>query len=123
MESVSQYSSLTAQVDCKMTYKVRFRMFPYLLMASTGFFLPLTASRVYETAYGLSFTRVNNYSLQACLALTAFWLFILIAAVPRLRLRVLLPASTVFSIIFQIVIAFTQGLGHLMYLLHLYPSF
>ena len=105
-----------------MTYKVRFRLFPYLLMASTGFFLPLTASRVYETAYGLSFTGVNNYSLQACLALTAFLMLLLVSVAPKVRFRVLLPASTVIAIIFQLLIAFTQGLGHYLYLLHLYSA-
>ena len=49
-------------------------------------------------------------------------MLLLVSVAPKVRFRVLLPASTVIAIIFQLLIAFTQGLGHYLYLLHLYSA-
>ena len=94
----------------KITYHTRFRVFPYLLMASIAFFLPLTASRVYETTYVLSFKAINNCMIQATLAITSFFLMVLVSAIPSVKLlKVFLPAATVISILCQVVIALTQS--------------
>ena len=91
-------------------------------MASIAFFLPLTASRVYETTYVLSFKAINNCMIQATLAITTFLLMVLVSAIPSVKLlKVFLPAATVISILCQIVIAFTQSESSL-FVLHLYIS-
>lgn len=106
----------------RITYQTRFRVFPYLLLASIAYFLPLTASRVYETTYVLKFKAINQCLIQATLAITTLLLLIMISAIPTIRLlKVLLPVSTGIAILFQIGIAFTQSTNGL-FLLHLYTS-
>lgn len=82
------------------THKTRFRFFPYLLLASIAFFLPLTSHRVYETAYELSFTGINKCMLHATLAITAFLLAIWICGIPNFRFRIALPVSAAISLAF-----------------------
>lgn len=93
--------------DERITFNIRYRVALYLLMASVAFFLPLTAARVYETTYILSFTGVNNCLIRASLATTSVLLIILVSVIPVIRFKVLLPLSALVSIIFQLVIAFT----------------
>ena len=72
----SEISVRSSQPDEKITFHSRFRVFPYLLLSSTAFFVPSTANRVYETAYQLSFTGVNKCTLQGTIALTSLLLFL-----------------------------------------------
>ena len=112
----------SSEADEKLSYQVRFRTFPYLVISSTAFFLPLTASRVYETAYQLSFKGINNCTIETTLSLTALLLFIMVSSNANLRLKVLFAVSTGFSVTFQVAIAFTQGLQS-PFVLHLYIAF
>ena len=111
----------SSESDEKITFHLRYRLIPYLLMSSVALFLPLTSARVYESAYNLPFTGINNCLIQATLAITTVLLFIWISAVPVLRLNILLPLSAIFSIAFQLVLAFTVGVEGL-FELHLYIS-
>ena len=80
-------------------------MFPYLFAASTAFFLPLTATRVYDTAFELSFTGVNKSTIQGALSLTSLLLLLLVCTIPKVRFKWLLPIAAAISILFQFVIA------------------
>ena len=85
------------------TYHTRFRVFPYLLMASISLFLPLTATRVYESTYVLSFKAINHCMIQATLAITTLFLMVLITMIPTKTvklLKVFLPVTTVIAIMF-----------------------